>query len=756
MIDRTKIKSYILADLPKSRSFDPEGAKWVDAVSQLRQHGARAALNQGTWNGYIYRRFGHLAVNPSRASSRKALLASYVFTPQNIPSGIQVANRDEESALAFVQSLIVLAKEQRELWENRSPDSVEYRLAQENLSLLIGPRGCGKTFFLNYLLSKHHELLNEERVVWVRVDLTQLFFLRPQDQESVPLEDWAHAQATKILYRYYDASSIHSKDKPIKLNIDLVLQHYIESAARSKEEREVLEEKRRKLAELFPIGRHRYNKQGVGSAEAPLSQSLVPSDIGLHIVNYALKAGYSFIVIFDGLDVIDSGTGEHKKFLKYSAAVQRLAKDHGKLGMTFVSAERMYEGRQQYKSQYDIAPSREYGVFPVDIQSIVEQRIKFIMSEARYIRTRPEYPKELKLKSHLNAFRNYIAMAEEGGKTTAQFMSLLTEALGPNRRAQMQVTQLLYADFIIGTKTKPYKLIEALVTEDGWVPPRRFDYAVGESGWLIPRRVGDRRFDNRFLPAIYTFPLNSEEVIQDVTMQHEYIMANLRILQLALAPRQLSREKVGGIYPDLSVHEVGDVLKSLFGYDQRIVYGMIQELSEYEMIWLTGYSRDAPASVERACIRPLPKAEWLLEFATNDVAYLNLAAMRCPYRSSQDQQRQRSFRALPLPIDGKPDDVRQWIVCKIENALRMIRVILTYDRHQRASVDAWVESEGKKMKNRLVLYVKRGITPVDRGHVADHICNQVERIMDEMRSRSGEEVAEQTCRAIEGFMEYSR
>ena len=757
MLDDVKIKDFCSADLGRLESLFTGSGSWTDALAHFElADGPRALLPRDSWNAYIHRRLGHLAVNPSRKPSTDALNASYVFPPTVGVHRGRPANESENTALRFVESLIELAKDQRELWADglSRHDPVEDQLSSTNLTLLIGPRGSGKTFFFNYLLSRHNTLLNDSRVVWVRLDLTQKFFLRPEELTSLSIEDWVFAQATKILYRYYDASSIYSADKPIVLNIDDMLQRYIEKLNETNDAKESLNEKRRKMRELFPIVRKPSDFREAASAEAPLSQNLVPSDMGLSVVNYALSQGYAFIVVFDGLDVLDCSLQEHLTYLRYNAAVQRLARDHGRTGMTYVASIRMHDGAQQYQSQYNVAPECTYYVAPVSLDMILKKRMSFIGSEAAYISNLPQYPPALDLEDHLKGFMQYLEKAvEEGGR--ARFFPLLCDVLGSNSRAQMQVTRMQYADYCSSEGTKQYRILEALVTEDGWVPPRRFEYKVDPDGWLVPFRVGERRFDNRLLPTLFRFPLEAERLLQgNVSLNGDYVVANLRILQLALAPTRTAAKKPGGTFPNLTVAELADLLFRLFGYDRKVVYGLVQELSEYELIWLSGYSHASPASVDRAIVHPLPKSEWLLKVATGDVAFLNLAAMRCPFRA--ESMGEKLFRGRRLPDESRRDELNKWIITKVTNALVMLRIIMHFSTRQGIKVTEWLAGEGREKKyGRFSRYVQvaRDAGMLNEIKAIEDVLPQIKAIVTGITSRQGASVASRICDEINGFVE---
>jgi hypothetical protein len=202
--------------------------------------------------------------------------------------------------------------------------------------------------------------------------------------------------------------------------------------------------------------------------------------------------------------------------------------------------------------------------------------------------------------------------------------------------------------------------------------------------WLADRAepVGPRRFDNRFLPTLYDFAREAEDLIPDFTLRGDYIMANLWILRIAVAPRRLSRKKPSKHFPDMTVREMGDLLESLFQYNRYVIYGQILELAEYELIWLSGYSQDSPAAVDRAMIRPMPKASWLLEFATSDVAFLNLAAMRCPFRGPTEKAR-GFLRAQSLPLNSRVTELESWIIREICNAMSMFRIAHHWQNRQR-------------------------------------------------------------------------
>src|SRR5438309_2327338 len=97
-----------------------------------------------------------MPANPSSPSRRQAIIQSYTYTLKaaTAPGEGSVANTDAATTNGFVSALIAAAIRQQEILDSVGGPLLPRAPYDDRLFVLHGPRGCGKTFFVNYVLSE--------------------------------------------------------------------------------------------------------------------------------------------------------------------------------------------------------------------------------------------------------------------------------------------------------------------------------------------------------------------------------------------------------------------------------------------------------------------------------------------------------------------------------------------------------------------------------------------------------------------------
>ena len=160
-------------------------------------------LNSGGVVNSLARRFEHYAAKWKHKSTIEDL---YVFpenTNTDIPDGIiDVAppiliNENVQAVDSFLARL------------KADCDDVENDSIRQ-VYILHGPRGCGKTFFLNYLATSRRRFFHENKICWVRVNLTRKW--------SWSVEARLYHQTCHIVYEKYLNCDGTSDSQTVKNN----------------------------------------------------------------------------------------------------------------------------------------------------------------------------------------------------------------------------------------------------------------------------------------------------------------------------------------------------------------------------------------------------------------------------------------------------------------------------------------------------------------------------------------------------------
>ena len=237
--------------------------------------------------------FDHLRASPNH---KERFASYYCFLSEavsfkNKEQDKNITNYNEENAQACIDKLIVSSKKETEA------------------HYLIGPKGAGKTFFINYLVSFFKERFVANKIIYVRTSL-----LKRDEEEQIV--DRVARQALIILSNYY------YKDGSLKIK---EFEGYL-----------------------------RHNEPGMltdGEFDTDIKKFLheldgrrAPLQLFKHMHRHILEQGYKFLFIIDGLDAVEPTTEEEQRFDDWFQEVMRFAE--GELpfdgGWLFVARDDSY------------------------------------------------------------------------------------------------------------------------------------------------------------------------------------------------------------------------------------------------------------------------------------------------------------------------------------------------------------------------------------------------------------------------------
>lgn len=474
----SKLNSLLLADISKHLSkLIPNEAGWIDAVDR-RIAGATAstrsafrALSGKTRSDHVYSRLGHIVVNPHNAFNTDALVSSYVFGDSSGQSREKWINSSEQTAQVFVDELIAVAHNQRDFLYSDLVDPTGQALSAQNVIIIHGPRGCGKTFFLNFLLSKFSHHFDDKRVIWVRLNLVENF------GDKINLQHWIYAQTTKIILRYYDpGSSLYdvTAPKPIPLNATKHLREFIAKTEMKTKTRKSLEMKLIGMKQVF----HSMKR------DEALSPDLIPEILAREVTSYAQECGYGLIIVLDGLDRLESIPLAQEKFSNLIFQASSVTHSSNRSGMTFLMVCRTATLDYLEGPNYDPFKNRkslEHQLMSVPLKEIIERRISYVKKEVSGIGVSRNWDLS-DWDQHLHEFVKYLEIDD------------LEKTFGSNKRAQVQTIQLNYHQFLSESGKKAYLLTETLMKMGHRWPPKQYVYRAGENNKWTRALRGVKKF----------------------------------------------------------------------------------------------------------------------------------------------------------------------------------------------------------------------------------------------------------------------
>ena len=596
----------------------------------------------------------HIKVNPHNKTVSELIELSYVVNSNRLVANKNAINVNKIRLYRFICSVVNVAHSERIASLPTGVDGQRGHpsdtVTQTAIYIIHGERGVGKTFFLNYALTKSSKFLDRQRTIWVRVNLA---YRSGYERDIV---GWMYAQAAKICCRYYDVASAIS-NKKLMDNYGHLLKWIDGNHRLDATEKYALRKRLRTMYEVF----------SETASDEPISEDNCDSELCRELYGHLRREGWSFIFALDGFDRLDLVPEQIDRFSSIRAQIEKFISMRTAFGATIIVVTRTETF--QYLSSVDpfqsIPPGRKYQVVPVEFSDVVFRRLDAIETVLRR-RARPEHVSEIALVDIIGGFRQELRADE-------LLIGELNEFLFVNNREKLQSIHLLFLDYVNKRTGKGYAVLEHVMKAG-----HRFAavaYRATSKGSRIElQHSTELNHESRFLPIITRPPVELDgagRVSDGGTYSHSYLLSGIRIIQLV---------KGNDLHGDApTVNDVCWLCENLFGYNRSIIDAQIRELEAFECIRILRDSRlDVNSDENRLIV--MPKGVYLVDKCLGDVAYLNMCSMRTLIGKSVLSTNLITLSSIDG--DGRNSLVR-WIRNKINNAIFLFYLLCALDASQR-------------------------------------------------------------------------
>ncbi|HEX8514471.1 MAG TPA: hypothetical protein VF688_15355 [Allosphingosinicella sp.] len=599
----------------------------------------------------------HITVNPKNKFKTFMLSGAYVYSrPDSDNVNKEIVNANRDSAKEFAKSLVAVADSEWLLAQKRSAVPVA-RVGR--VTILTGEKGSGKTYFLNHLFSACSTYFDEQKTVWVRVNLSR------DKNFGEDLTHWYQAQAAKILLRYYERTST-GNDERIQPQID-ILGPLNDWASKLPDRHRVKTDER--ISRLISM----FCEKG---PDSPLTPAIFPPDISEKIFSIALASGLRFIIVFDGYDSLDCDRLSRSRFRSMSKQLRTLVSNPSRAGIAIVVVCRT-ETLAQVANAWSLSTDRGISAVrlePSPFYDVVVNRIDRLVEwidSMEHLNEKPESDYEarticLDFKSH------FITRFDDG------YFDEMVSLFPTNNRACVQMLHAEFADFIANKRSLGgYRLIEMLTLAGFSYPPVIYEYFRGGDDQLVCDYNSDEGvipYDTRFLPIITRPPVprKGRNVRPGRQFGHGSVLHGLRILQFVKVMQRTARYGADGV----ALSAVKYVLNRLFGFHPSVTAMFCYELEAYGCVRINREYPERNASDDDS-VMLMPKGNQIISATFWDPAYLNLSAVRTILPRSVLSA--DLFR-LPQPFFSNMNVDRhimlaRWGADKICNALGLLRIM---------------------------------------------------------------------------------
>ena len=457
---------------------------------------------------------------------------------------------------------------------------------------------------------------------------------------------------------------------------------------------------------------------GTEGFDPQIRPDLIPLPIGQALFHQVLRKGYSIICVLDGLDQLESSTHHRRRFMQLFDSAINLTNSQGNLGIAIVSVTRTntynsFPDITLKPNQYISGETIVKQILPIDFNAIVQRRIEFLRDNVPMLAkggtgwSLNDWP------SHLDKFLEFLKSSQQDAHIENPMY-----AFGDNRRAQMQVVQLQYFDFLRQEGTQSYLFLESLVLAGQRFPPRNYRHTLTSKGNWRSEFIGTTAFDNHLLPSVFTFPYIEFESLGGHPHQipnSEGVLLGIRVLQILAANESLVKDLLSN-RSHITAKAMSDILFTLFSYPRELTMTLINQFAENEFLGLGGL--DFPLYLEptRQCLYMMPKSVYTLRQFLYDIAYLNLCTMRVPLAFRKDKRTPNFFIQACLDEAINPtinwdlnvsESLVQWAAAKIINSCSMFRLLSRINKVQKQRYRNQLQFLDQQQKQ-IAMHAERG------------------------------------------------
>ena len=577
-----------------------------------------------------------IPANPSKSGQSALIRDAYVFAGR----GGDYVNSSEQAAAAFLARVVSRAKL---LANRRARPAEQLSMGNRQFFILKGSRGCGKTFFQNYLFSRFTTTLSGARCIAIRITLT-----RDRGLDS-DIEGWFYLQAAKIVLRYYDPQSARFNTS----NFEIPAYSWLESECDESQAQEL-----QAMKEAF-----------MGHAGAR-NLSALNRTLADKIYRYCESTlGVSFICLIDGFDRLGRDGDASRRFERLKSSVRQLLQPDVSVGAAFVIAMRNSTFSTFYQRNQAFGPDRLIEVVEVgvpSVQSVLERRLRSLEQHLSHGYSTGLSKEVTDRMRHLfSEFRKRLARRETFDQVTQ-----VLQAAAPNLRAAMQALATIFFHFATQRLPDAYKVIEQLLRARRTFPPIGFEFARHSDGFSfeVAEDLADTPYDSVLAPLIYkNAPIDGSSVGERYSSKKAMVHV-LRVIMYLLT-------KNSEVFAD----DVANIFEENYDYPKSITIAVLDVLENFDCVFSTATLDDQDredASLRRVEITPHGHA--LIKDYCMDPAYLNLSAWRIkiPRRVVDKRFVRLAFLSGNQKFPTVPSGLRAWIEAKILNSAYVVCAVI--------------------------------------------------------------------------------
>ncbi|MBI9077448.1 MAG: hypothetical protein JEZ02_18720 [Desulfatibacillum sp.] len=702
---KLEMKQIMDSDLKDPTTVALGEDSFHDAVGLHLDRASKA--NERLYNGqlpmrledHIYGRLGQIPLRPKKnQDSRQALINCYCYKNLAGDPDQHIVNKNPASTEKFGKDLVETARSSRFLTDmsSNSLESMSKQIVQGAQSFILhGPRGSGKTFYLNHLFAKFEGVFDKRKVIWVRVNLLHYFC---DKMNSENLLEWIFGQLTKIVYRYYypDSQLFEKRNAPnVVIDPHAILSNYIKSDVKSATRKDHYEDKIQGFLDMFI---HRDHCQSI-------VKDTIPLNLGRALFTNLLKKGFGFIFVLDGLDRLQALPHLNDRWLATIEGLKQILVGETPLQAAFLLVTRT----QNIPIVRDTVSSLSQGVgadlakierklVAVDFEHVLQKRLEYIQEEISNIPIEALDPSRDIEPKQFSDFIGLLTPLDARKDSFWQQLQNTSIIFKDNLRAKMQTLQCIYYQFIRDKIGRKYRLVETLLLAGREFPPSPFRYSLEKN--CIVRRNGDLVFDNVFLPNIFLFPICNEIRDKGPCFKGNKfpLLAGLRLLQILQCHQERESVKTGTVSL-LNVRDLIKILSTLFDYNRSHIENIVEEFVEYELLHAGGIGYDCPDCTLDYQPRAMPKARYILQEMLYEISYFGLCALRIPLHHGCLVESPPYVKCFPI---DKPH-YRKWNRAKILNAIALTKIV----SHMNRAEEKLYAKNINKIEGRLKAIVER-------------------------------------------------